>query len=296
MYYIDCESNAGMVWEVVDETTSAAVSISGTLDGADGCAYSGGFDVANNAIYWADGNYGHIGKYDLDTNSAELIEISGDAADIWQLAISANGTAIMESNGSGPGYGFYSIDLETGVTTTIDDTIGSWGYLAYNPANDSFMHFVRADGDIDVYSINPEDGTQTFLNTLSSTEFPRVTNACGNNDTGASFDQVVIDSNGNYWIQMDGSYSDMVVYNPTTESYSYNGQVHDHEAEIYPADQWCGVSAFYQMGMILTYGNDTADPGLADTGIDGKAVAGLTAVGAVALVAGGFAMRRRRRA
>lgn len=294
MYFVDCDMHPGMVWEIVDETISAAVSISDTIDGADGCAYSGGYDVANNDLYWVDGNVGAIGRHDLETGTSELIEISGDAADIWQLAIDSDGTAIMETN-SAP-YGFYSIDLETGVTTTIDGDIGPWGFLTYNPMTDEFMHFINGNGVVDVYTVNVEDGTQTLLESLDTDDFPTVDNACENgNQTGSSFDEVVIDSEGKYWIQMDGSYSDMVVYDPATETYSYNGQIHDQNAEFYPADNWCDMAAFYQMGMILAYGGGE-DSELADTGADANVVLGLAVAATVALVVGGFAARRRARA
>lgn len=293
MFIIDCDSHPGQIWKVTDSTTGAVEPFGTPADGADGCAYAGGYDPTTGFGHWVNGDEVSIGKFDVETGDAEIIDVAGDATDIWQLAVGSDGTAIMQPNT--PPYDLHAIDLETGVTTAlVNGSMGGvWGFLAFNPATDEFLYFVHVSGGIDVYTVDPTDGSQTPIGSILQADVPREDNPCGE-DTGNNIDQFAIDSNGNYWIQMDGWMSDMFVYDANADVWSYNGYTHDATSELYPADNACGTSAFYQMGYVIAYDNGAADSGLADTGVDYGTLMGSIAAASVA-IAIGAGMRRRNR-
>lgn len=286
MFYVDCDSNNGQMWQVTDSATSAAKPVGTPLADLGSCGYSGGYDPTSGFGYYVDST-GAIVKFLPATGEQTLIPLSGDTDQAFQIAISEDGTALIEN-----GRHFYSVDLTTGETVVLVNQPQTGGYLTYNSSTGEFLVFEASGFDYTVSTVDPSNGSTSQIGTLDHLDFPVQTNLCGDEDTGSGLDQVIIDGSGNYWLQMDGSLSDMVVYNPNTDEWSYNGQVHDETATIYATDNFCGTAGFYQMGMIITP-LVTEPESLAETGISADAFAGGALVSAV-LMATGVAIRRRR--
>lgn len=281
---VDCDSHGGQLWDTATSGSSTPIGAPGTE--AVECAGGASTDPTTGITYfvsYGDGN--HISTINPLTGEVTVgPAISGATTSLWNLMITNSGVAY----GTYYGIQLYTVNLSTGVTTSVGDLYYATddfnvcdGAAGYNPLTDTMYVYCLST----MWTVDRNTGNVTPLVELTWPDFTCITAPEDGEDLEADPDSTfVFDSNGIAWIQSDscdfGS-SGILAWNPVgNETWTY-GQIFDASGELYPNDDHSFYTETFFLYAPTPEPTPTVDAALASTGSDASSIS---------LVAAGFGL------
>ncbi len=283
-FAVDCDDFLGSVFSI--DTTNAASTLVGT--GAPGSSVDCGYGAQSNPV---DGTaYTLIGGATtylatVDTTAGTLTkvaDITGAVTDAWQLMITNSGAAYVMQSGM-----LYTLDLATGITSTVGSLVPNLGAAGYNPNDDTIYAF---KGSGQAYAIDRTTGTAT-PDSAHNIVVPAFT-CPDTNNADTAIDGVVFDANGNAWIQNDSHYgcvSSLLVEDFATGTTYHVGEFTDTAQSLYTSSPY----HWYTETIFIT--TDAVETTLPNTGSSAGAMVTTFTIGAGLLAAGALALLMLRR-
>jgi hypothetical protein len=252
---ITCPSDSTAVIMTVDSATGASTPVASAPADAE-CGYSGAWDRVTGAAYFT--------SSDLTTSLLKY-----DSA----MAIDLAGNAYILNDG-----GLYSLDLTTGVTTTVADLLEPTSYVYGFSVDPRTGDLYLLDEVGDLYLIDPSQAPGTGVDTfVASWSFPN----------GGSYTWgLAIDGNGTAWVT-DNSSTIGYVSLLSVPLDSFGSATPEYSGELLED------GLYYDAWWVTLIPAPAPEPQLAATGLD---VSTGLATGALVLLAGfGVVMVARRR-
>jgi streptogramin lyase len=271
---ITCPSDSTAVIMTVDSATGASTPVASAPADAE-CGYSGAWDRVTGAAYFTSSDLTtSLLKYDSATGTVtKIAELSGDSTDATSMAIDLAGNAYILNDG-----GLYSLDLTTGVTTTVADLLEPTSYVYGFSVDPRTGDLYLLDEVGDLYLIDPSQAPGTGVDTfVASWSFPN----------GGSYTWgLAIDGNGTAWVT-DNSSTIGYVSLLSVPLDSFGSATPEYSGELLED------GLYYDAWWVTLIPAPAPEPQLAATGLD---VSTGLATGALVLLAGfGVVMVARRR-
>ena len=291
-YAIDCQTNGGTLVTVDVATSVATVVGSNTPTPNTDCAYQAAWNSIDESLYWisfSGGGSATLMKADLSTGSStEVAPFSAPGSSAMAMAIDDLGNAyvITDSTSNPNADAVFSLNLMSGAMTWIADVQNTGGQyacvyaFAFNPGDGNFyLNCISSPMDTSIRMVNVTTGATTSV--------------C-DNPSGSGLSGFAFDENGIGWTA-DGGYSDLASFDVGQADCGWQsgGRITLNGSNWYTESNAIVFTPSTDPGS----GPDSGDSGgqLPATGVSTGGV--IAAAGlSIALIAGGLALARRRRA